>query len=176
MHEERGNSRRLQPQYGPKNSGIDQQLTTDSARIVATVCVQAYGNYPLISTPPPLPDAAQLLNLPLPTHELWCWSGLDQLLVDVLGVDIEFVRCILVGRSSSTSLDFNRWCISAYPAVARPTVASDQLLVFQVIPLAVALTQLDVPQEVDRVSQLCIVFVCTGITLGGMSRVMLRSI
>ncbi|KZV28079.1 hypothetical protein F511_31927 [Dorcoceras hygrometricum] len=44
------------------------------------------------------------------------------------------------------------------------------LLVFQVIPLAVALTQLEMPQEIDRVSQLCIVFVCTGITLGGMSR------
>ncbi|KZV46720.1 hypothetical protein F511_13745 [Dorcoceras hygrometricum] len=55
----------------PKNSGIDQQLTTDSAKIVATMCVQAYGNYPLISTPHPIPDAAQLLNLPLPTHELW---------------------------------------------------------------------------------------------------------
>ncbi|KZV24939.1 hypothetical protein F511_17505 [Dorcoceras hygrometricum] len=54
----------------PKNSGIDQQLTTDSAKIVATVCVQAYGKYPLISTPHPIPDVAQLLNLPLPTHEL----------------------------------------------------------------------------------------------------------
>ncbi|KZV49142.1 histone-lysine N-methyltransferase ASHR2 [Dorcoceras hygrometricum] len=55
----------------PKNSGIDQQLTTDSAKIVATMCAQAYGNYPLISTPHPIPDASQLLNLPLPTHELW---------------------------------------------------------------------------------------------------------
>ncbi|KZV19995.1 hypothetical protein F511_26306 [Dorcoceras hygrometricum] len=55
----------------PKNSGIDQQLTTDSAKIVATMCVQAYGNHPLISTPHPIPDAPQLLNLPLPTHELW---------------------------------------------------------------------------------------------------------
>ncbi|KZV16939.1 hypothetical protein F511_18860 [Dorcoceras hygrometricum] len=42
--------------------------------------------------------------------------------------------------------------------------------VSQVIPLAVALTQLEVPQEVDRVSQLCILAICTGITTGGMSR------
>ncbi|KZV35496.1 histone-lysine N-methyltransferase ASHR2 [Dorcoceras hygrometricum] len=55
----------------PKNSGIDQQLTADSANIVATVCVQAYVNYTLISTPHSIPDASQLLNLPLPTHELW---------------------------------------------------------------------------------------------------------
>ncbi|KZV42582.1 hypothetical protein F511_33544 [Dorcoceras hygrometricum] len=50
------------------------------------------------------------------------------------------------------------------------------IAVFQVIPLAVALTQLEVPQEVDRVSQLCNVFVCTGITLGGMSREELISV
>ncbi|KZV52236.1 hypothetical protein F511_39965 [Dorcoceras hygrometricum] len=35
-----------------------------------------------------------------------------------------FSRCILVGSSNSASLDFSRWCISAYPAVA-----SVQLLV-----------------------------------------------
>ncbi|KZV35959.1 hypothetical protein F511_35119 [Dorcoceras hygrometricum] len=30
-----------------------------------------------------------------------------------------FSRCVLVESSSSSSLDFSRWCISAYPAVAR---------------------------------------------------------
>ncbi|KZV25122.1 DNA/RNA polymerase superfamily protein [Dorcoceras hygrometricum] len=34
-----------------------------------------------------------------------------------------FSRCVLVVSSSSASLDFSRWCISVYPAVAR-----DQLL------------------------------------------------
>ncbi|KZV58019.1 hypothetical protein F511_39287 [Dorcoceras hygrometricum] len=76
-----------------------------------------------------------------------CWSGLDQLLVDVLGVVIEFSyvlesavgkisavvvviswgssasldfnRCVLVGSNSNADVDFSRWCTSAYPAVAR---------------------------------------------------------
>ncbi|KZV42411.1 hypothetical protein F511_38242 [Dorcoceras hygrometricum] len=34
-----------------------------------------------------------------------------------------FSRCVLVESSSSSTLDFSRWCISAYPVVAR-----DQLL------------------------------------------------
>ncbi|KZV18178.1 hypothetical protein F511_21768 [Dorcoceras hygrometricum] len=45
--------------------------------------------------------------------------------------------------------------------------------VFQDLQLVEVLIQLVVPQEVVRVSQLCIVFICTGITAGGMSRVML---
>ncbi|KZV32307.1 hypothetical protein F511_22469 [Dorcoceras hygrometricum] len=35
-----------------------------------------------------------------------------------------FSRCVLVGSSSNANVDFSRWCISAYPAIAR-----DQLLV-----------------------------------------------
>ncbi|KZV27729.1 hypothetical protein F511_03967 [Dorcoceras hygrometricum] len=42
--------------------------------------------------------------------------------------------------------------------------------VFQDLQLVEVLIQLVVPQEVVRVSQLCIVFICTGITAGGMSR------
>ncbi|KZV38808.1 hypothetical protein F511_26772 [Dorcoceras hygrometricum] len=34
-----------------------------------------------------------------------------------------FIRCVLVGSSSNADVDFQRWCISAYPAVSR-----DQLL------------------------------------------------
>ncbi|KZV44408.1 hypothetical protein F511_19003 [Dorcoceras hygrometricum] len=66
MHEEQGTAEGYSHSREPKNSGIDQQLTTDYAKIVITVCVQAYGNYPLISTPHPIPDASQLLNLLLP--------------------------------------------------------------------------------------------------------------
>ncbi|KZV16984.1 hypothetical protein F511_31026 [Dorcoceras hygrometricum] len=45
--------------------------------------------------------------------------------------------------------------------------------VSQVTQLIVELARLEVPQEVVRVSQLFIVSICTGITVGGMSRVML---
>ncbi|KZV30256.1 DEAD-box ATP-dependent RNA helicase 16 [Dorcoceras hygrometricum] len=51
-----------------------------------------------------------------------CWSGLDQLMVDVHGVAIDFARCVLVGSSSNADVDFRRWYISAYPAVARDQV------------------------------------------------------
>ncbi|KZV44367.1 hypothetical protein F511_40070 [Dorcoceras hygrometricum] len=43
-----------------------------------------------------------------------------------------FSRCVLVGSSSSASLDFCRWCISAYLAVA-----SDQLLMLQPCPVVI---------------------------------------
>ncbi|KZV24743.1 hypothetical protein F511_34189 [Dorcoceras hygrometricum] len=46
--------------------------------------------------------------------------------------------------------------------------------VSQILQLVVVLTQLVVPQEVDRVSQLCILSICTGITTGGMSRCLRR--
>ncbi|KZV58397.1 pentatricopeptide repeat-containing protein [Dorcoceras hygrometricum] len=45
--------------------------------------------------------------------------------------------------------------------------------VYQVTQLVVELARLKVPQEVVRVSQLCIVFLYNGITAGGMSRVMI---
>ncbi|KZV29007.1 protein SUPPRESSOR OF protein 3 [Dorcoceras hygrometricum] len=53
---------------------------------------------------------------------------------------------------------------------------NSEVKVFQDLQLVEVLIQLVVPQEVVRVSQLCIVFICTGLTAGGMSRVMLSSI
>ncbi|KZV47773.1 hypothetical protein F511_42134 [Dorcoceras hygrometricum] len=56
--------------------------------------------------------------------------------------------------------------MSSWGSVVLPVVVQ----VSQVIQLVVVLTQLEVPQEVVRVSRLCILFICTGITAGGMSR------
>ncbi|KZV26882.1 hypothetical protein F511_22443 [Dorcoceras hygrometricum] len=76
------------------------------------------------------------------------------------------VSAVAVGISwsNSASLDFRLWI----SAVAYERVS--YRMVSQAIPLAVVLIQLVVPQEVDRVSQLCIVSICTDITAGGMSR------
>ncbi|KZV22324.1 hypothetical protein F511_05278 [Dorcoceras hygrometricum] len=63
-----------------------------------------------------------------------------------------FSRCVLVGSSSNADVDFQRF----------PGFAAGRVLI-----------QLVVPQEMVRVSQLCAIFICTGITSGGMSRVML---
>ncbi|KZV34670.1 hypothetical protein F511_10945 [Dorcoceras hygrometricum] len=71
-------------------------------------------------------------------------------------------------KSNSRELQLNL----RYPTSSNTTESSNKLKVFQDLQLVEVLIQLAVPQEVVRVSQLCIVFICTGITAGGMSRVM----
>ncbi|KZV38432.1 putative (S)-N-methylcoclaurine 3'-hydroxylase isozyme 2-like [Dorcoceras hygrometricum] len=59
------------------------------------------------------------MSLAYPSNLPKCWN---QLLSDRVSCWY-FSRCVLVGSSSSASLDFSHWCIRAYPTVAR-----DQLL------------------------------------------------
>ncbi|KZV21463.1 hypothetical protein F511_15614 [Dorcoceras hygrometricum] len=98
--------------------------------------------------------------------------------VDLVSAVVTEAAAVDARASDNTALSSPYWSVSPHvPSgyyqiswVGQQQVELLMHLVSQVIPLAVALTQLEVSQEVDRVSQLCIFSICTGITTGGMSR------